>query len=631
MCGIVGSINLKWKENPLRTLSHRGPDSVGSIIVKNVFLGHTRLSIQDLSSLGNQPMYSNDKRFIITFNGEIYNHWEIRKVLLKKGYEFISDSDTETLLYSWSEWGPDSIKKLNGIFAFAIYDTKINKLYITRDNFGVKPLYIYRKKNKIAFSSEIKTFLGIKNFDFSIDYKSILNYLTFLWSPGSQTMYAHVKKLTPGSTIEVDIDSVSINTIDHSYKDENIENEFIYTEQQWIKKVDTALNKAVERQMLSDAPLGFFLSGGLDSSLLVSIAKAQFPNEKFECFTIDQYRDSTGEGFLDDLPYAKKIAKNLNVSLNIIDNRDNWIKDFDKMIWYLDEPQGDLAPINVIRISEIAKSMGIKVLIGGTGGDDIFSGYRRHQALAMNQKFMLLPKSILKLFSEMIAFLPSSSKNISRLKKFSRDWGEDSKNQILGYFNWLPTNKFAHCLLSEEVKNEVINFDPYTFGKSLLDEYSNLSLLNQMLMLEQKSFLVDHNLNYTDKLSMSVGVEARVPFLDKEIVKIVNKMPSKYKVRGNTAKYLLKKVAEKYLPKDVIYRSKTGFGAPIRKLMSIDFEKKIMNSLNESKLVEQGIFNYSEINRMIKLNKSKKEDFSHNILSLLSIQSWLEQFPWKKS
>ena len=275
--------------------------------------------------------------------------------------------------------------------------------------------------------------------------------------------------------------------------------------------------------------------------------------------------------------------------------------------------------------------MGIKVLIGGTGGDDIFSGYRRHQAIIINGFLSFIPKPLLKFSSRMIRSFPSDNKKINRLKRFSRDWGEEQENQLLGYFNWLPTNKFVHSLLSEELKNEVVNFDPYAYGRSILKENIHLSLIDKMLMLEQKTFLVDHNLNYTDKLSMSVGVEVRVPFLDKDLVSIANKIPSIHKIKNNEAKYILKKVAEKYLPKEVIYRSKTGFGAPMKKLMRFDFQKKINDSLEESKLKKQGIFNSSKITEIIALNNSKKYDFNHNILSLLSIQSWLAQFPWDKS
>ena len=629
MCGILGSVNTKWIENPLNSIANRGPDSQGSFKYENVFLGHTRLSILDLTDLANQPMMSSDERYVMVYNGEIYNHWAIRNDLLKKGYKFKSTSDTETLLYSWAEWGLDCLQYFNGIFAFAVFDKKENKLFIARDRFGVKPLYIYKKNNTIAFSSEMKSLINIEYFDSSINYESIANYLTFLWSPGSRSMYKYVNKLLPGQIVEVDTKKFQIKYYNHKVTEYYNGDYWDLSEDEWVKKVDNKLNMAVENQMLSDAPLGFFLSGGLDSSLLVAIAKSQNPNDKIESFTIDQYKDSKGDGFIDDLPYAKKVASYLDVSLNIIDGRADWLNSFDNMVWQLDEPQADLAPINVSLISKYAKEMGIKVLIGGTGGDDIFSGYRRHQALLLNNILDAFPKSWLKVVSSIIQSIPSGIPKVRRLQKLSRDWGAKDLHKLLGYFNWLPNNELFKDLFSIESRIKIENYTPYSYGEKLLQNYAHLSQLDQMLLLEQNTFLIDHNLNYTDKLSMAHGVEARVPYLDFELVKLAGHIPQEMKMKNNVPKYILKKVAEKYLPKDVIYRSKTGFGAPVKELIKGDFKSRVMNDLTRVKIEKDGIFNYQTVEKIIKDNNRNKTDYSYNILSLLSIQSWLNQFPWK--
>jgi len=296
------------------------------------------------------------------------------------------------------------------------------------------------------------------------------------------------------------------------------------------------LNVAVERQLLSDAPLGFFLSGGLDSSLLVAIARAQRSNNKLECFTIDQFKDSRLDGYTDDLPYANRVAEHLGVSLNVIDGRNSWVDSFDKMIWQLDEPQADLAPINVSVISRLAKSKDIKVLIGGAGGDDVFSGYRRHQALLLNNKLEFLPKNLLKILSNLIQIIPFSNTKTRRLKKFSRDWGENNMDQLLGYFNWLPSNHFVSKMLSDKFLLKIPDYNPYSYGEKLLSECSNMSKLDQMLILEQNTFLIDHNLNYTDKLSMVEGVEARVPYLDFDLVELAGHIPESIKMKSGTAK-----------------------------------------------------------------------------------------------
>jgi len=627
MCGIVIGVNTKWGNDPLSTLSHRGPDFSNFIKKNNIFMGHTRLSILDLSKTGNQPMVSNDKNYIMVYNGEIYNHIEVREKLILKGYIFRGTSDSETLLNSWIEWGKNCLKLLNGIFAFGIYDIKRKKLYIARDRFGVKPQYFYHCGNTIAFSSEIKTFLNIKNFNSEIEPNALVNYLTFLWSPGEITMYKNIKKILPGTISELDLEKMSFKSSKFFLEPES-NDYWDYTEKDWVKIIDEKLNQAVERQMLSDTPIGYFLSGGLDSSLLVAMARTQFPSKKIECFTIDQFRGSNQKGYSDDLPFAKKVSEFLDINLNVIYDRAMWVDFFDKMIWHLDEPQADLAPINVSKISKQAKLMGIKVLIGGAGGDDIFSGYRRHMAAIFNDKINLLPKPILSIISKTIHSFSSSNHIFRRMKKLTRDWDKGSNQQLMGYFNWLPNELTISKIFSNKVYNEVKNYDPYNYGLNILSSKTNSQLIDKLLMLEQKTFLIDHNLNYTDKLSMLHGVEARVPYLDNDLVELTTHIPQNFKIRKGISKYILKKVAEKYLPDDVIYRSKTGFGAPLDDLLESDFKFIIQKYLNEKKIKEDNIFNHKTISEILNKNKQGDVSYNYNILSLLSIQSWLKQFPW---
>ena len=280
-------------------------------------------------------------------------------------------------------------------------------------------------------------------------------------------------------------------------------------------------------------------------------------------------------------------------------------------------------------ISRYAKSLGIKVLIGGTGGDDVFSGYRRHQALLLNNSLEFIPKPFLKILSKFIKHIPSSNNSMRRLKKISRDWGQNKTNQILGFFNWLPSNQFFLKIISDQLLSKIQNYEPYSYGENLLSQNAEVSDLDQVLILEQNTFLIDHNLNYTDKLSMSEGVEVRVPYLDKDLIKLAGHIPQKFKIRNHVPKYILKKVAEKYLPKDIIYRSKTGFGAPVNELIKNNFSAMITEVLNNDTINKDGIFNGQTIEKIILENKNGTADYNYNILSLLAIQSWLNQFPWK--
>jgi asparagine synthase (glutamine-hydrolysing) len=631
MCGIAGGFVLdNWDENKiLPFISHRGPDSSGFYKDDNFFLGHTRLSIQDLSDNGSQPMFSDDGKYVIIFNGEIYNHLEIREHL-KNEYSFKSSGDTETVLYAYLKYGLEFLKKLNGIFALAIYDIQEKKIFIARDQLGVKPLYLYKDENKFLFSSELKTFLAF-NINKSLEPKALNNYLSFLWSPGELVPFSHVKKLQPGCFLQFKVDDfANIKPIVyHQIKFNGIYSKL--SEKLLIEQLDQYLTKAVQRQMLSDVPVGFFLSGGLDSSLIVAIAKKLYPEKKFPCFTIDIGDWSGGsENFANDLFYAKKVAELLDVELNIVKADTNILNHFDEMIWHLDEPQADAAPLNVLKIAQLAREKGIKVLLGGAGGDDIFSGYRRHQAVSLEKYFQFIPTGVGRFIKNTINFLPNTSTFVRRLRKIASNLDKSTLQRMSGYFNWLPIEK-VHSLFSNEWQEKLKNYNPNLYLEHLSNDIpGDKSLLNQILYWEIKSFLVDHNLNYTDKMAMAVGVEARVPFLDTELVEFSLTIPPALKMKNGEAKYILKKVAERYLPKEIIYRPKTGFGAPVRKWITSDMDEMIKERLSINNINRRGIFNPDKVWDLIEANKIGEVDASYSIWAILAIDSWITQFVEKK-
>lgn len=626
MCGIVGGINSKyWSDSDcyLKSLAHRGPDSHGAYINGKVFLGHTRLAIQDLSENANQPMFSEDGRYVIVFNGEIYNHSELRATLPSK-YNFRSSGDTETVLYAYIEYGAKCLDMLNGIFSMVIFDNTEKSLFIARDHFGVKPLYYYKDDNCFLFASEIKSIL-LADFHKKIDARALVNYLTLLWSPAEKTPFLKVKKLLPGHYMKFFIEDYQESLPVRFYEPDfngtySTESESVLTDE-----LEQYLISAVRRQMLSDVPVGFFLSGGLDSTLLVAIAKKLYPGVRFPCFTIDV--DGLGEkidGFVNDLNYAKKAAAFLDVELHIVKGQADILTNFDKMIWHLDEPQADPAPLHVLNIASLARQYGIMVLIGGAAGDDIFSGYRRHQALNYEKLFNFIPISFRKAIKFVIQKLPSNS--FRRLKKLTENLDLNTLSRMKGYFQWMDLQKIKSLFLPSIVA-EIGTYDPMVYFDDLLLQIPmEKNLLNQMLFWEMKTFLVDHNLNYTDKMAMAVGVEVRVPYLDKELVEFSQKIPPKFKMKGNTTKYLLKKVAERYLPQDIIYRPKSGFGAPVRKWVLEDMKEYIDEELSESKINEIGIFNYSEVRKLVEDNKLGKIDAAYTIWAILGVSSWVRQF-----
>jgi len=631
MCGIIGGITAEIFDEIalLDTIGHRGPDNKGFFIQGDFFLGHTRLSIQDLSENGNQPMFSADRRYIIVFNGEIYNHLEIREQF-KNEFHFKSTGDTETVLYAFIKYGSSCLEKLNGIFALAIYDIQEKELFIARDQFGVKPLYIYQDAHQFLFSSELKSFLSF-DIDKTLEPKAFNNYLSFLWSPGELVPFHYVKKLLPGNFLQFKVanfhtaKSITYHKLAFNGQYTNLSEEVL------IDLLDQKLVAAVKRQMLSDVPVGFFLSGGLDSSLIVAIAKKLFPHNKFPCFTIDIGNWSDGsENFANDLFYAKKVAELLDVELNIVKADINILEHFDKMIWHLDEPQADAAPLNVLNIAQLAKEMGIKVLLGGAGGDDIFSGYRRHKALSFEKYFQFIPTPIGKLIKQAASLFPNINSFTRRLRKIVANLDKSTDERMAGYFNWLPIET-VHSLFSKEWREKLNNYNPNNLFEKLTNEIPNeKNLLNRMLYWELKSFLVDHNLNYTDKMAMAVGVEARVPFLDVELVDFSLTIPPELKMKNGEAKYILKKVAERYLPNEIIYRPKTGFGAPVRKWIIYDLDTMISERLSYENIQRRGIFDYNKVWELIESNKKGEIDASYSIWALLAIDSWITQFVEKK-
>lgn len=633
MCGISGiikkekSVDIGLLHRMQDAIAHRGPDMHEIFQYQNIAFAHRRLSIVDLSETGRQPMHDVSGNYTIIFNGEIYNHQYIRKELIQKGYRFKGTSDTETLLYGFIEYGKNIVHKLNGIFAFAILDKTKNEVFISRDHLGVKPLYIYQKDDIIIFSSEIKAICCYDKMDKTLNYPSLTNYITFLWSPGTDTPFKYVNKILPGHSLTVQLQTLHV--VNEKYYEVPFEGKVFdsISEKDLILQTEQKLFEAVERQMMSDVPVGFFVSGGIDSSLIAAIAQQIYPRKAIQAFTIDSGEmDMKEEGFSNDLNYAKTISKQFGFDLNIINAKVDILNDFDRMIWHLDEPQADSAPLSVYNISKAAQANGIKVLLGGAGGDDIFSGYRRHVALSIEKWLALIPRDITFFLKKYGDSLDYSSPFKRRFKKLVTDLEKSKSERMVGYYSWINSN-ITHNLFSPEIQPHITGYNPLSILSNLLKNIpQEKQALNQMLYLELKSFLVDHNLNYTDKLSMAAGVEARVPYLDLELVNFSTQIPVKYKLHGTQTKYILKKIAEKYIPHEIINRPKAGFGAPVRKWITNDMKGMIKERLSESKLKERGIFDSKAVWSLIHDNEAGKIDASYTIWSLLAIESWIEQF-----
>ncbi len=630
MCGIsgfIGDFDVKVLASMGKAIEFRGPDNTDIWFQPENRIGfvHTRLSIIDISEHANQPLWDASGSVVIIFNGEIYNYKALRKELLADGYKFNTASDTEVLVNLYLRDGFEMLPKLNGIFAFALWDARKCKLFIARDGQGVKPLYFSSSSKGVVFASEIKAILQEKSVDRTLDYEAINYHLTYLWAPTPHTMLKSVKKLEPGHALLI--------------HDGQIEKKWKFydlpyhqpiarlSEKDAIAGTLQRLTDAVRSQLVSDVPVGAFLSGGLDSSAVVALAKEAMPEKNIKCFTID-FNDNrlAKEGMTEDLPYAQRVAKHLGVELHTVTVGSDMIMDLEKMIYHLDEPQADPAPLNAMYICEMAKKQGIKVLLSGAGGDDIFTGYRRHYALSSEKYWSWLPKAERRWLKWVSSRLPKNHPLMRRIAKAFQYADLSGDERLVSYFYWmnpestqkLYTEEFAACL---KVKNP---------AKPLLKTLSNLPanthILNKMLYLEGKHFLVDHNLNYTDKVGMAEGVEVRVPLLDPDLIDYVTSLPVNFKQRGREGKWIFKKAMEPYLPLDVIYRPKTGFGAPLRHWLNNDLRPLVDDVLSSESLSKRGIFNAQEVQKLISLDRLGLEDVSYPIFSLICIELWCRMF-----
>lgn len=628
MCGIIGiqGGNYPEIEKIVDIINHRGPDDRGTHIIRknNLSLGHVRLSILDLSYAGHQPMIDELLGITIVYNGEIYNFRDLKNELKSKGFKFKSNSDTEVLIYAYIHFGNRMVEYLNGIFSFAIWDQNKEELFLSRDRFGVKPLYYYNENKNFYFASEIKSILPLLK-NRQINHSAINKYLKYLYCPGIETAIKYVYKVAPGESLIVK-DAAIKKKWQWISNEKKLLNNKEFDVSNLILETSRHLRSAVHTQMVSDVPLGSFLSGGLDSTSIAAFAREINPN--IECFTINSIignskKDSMNEDFL----YANKAAKFLGLPLNTITvNPKQMAQDFEKMIWHLDEPVADLASLNTMYISEEARKIGIKVLLSGTGGDDIFTGYRRHQAINFEYLWNWMPQGIKKILSSISSRMNKLSVTQRRFAKIFIDAHLNKDERLVNYFSWI-SNERLNQIYSKDFKDNLFDSSAdetmLNFIEKLDKSYSDLE---KMLLLEQRFFLGDHNLLYTDKMSMAHGVEIRVPFLENNLVDFVSRIPINLKQKGHIGKWILKKSMRKYLPEEIIYRKKNGFGVPLRDWLKNDFEDLIYSTLSKNNLQGNDLFSPLEVSNLLDDNRSGKIDASYTILSLMSTQIWIKKF-----
>ena len=642
MCGISGLANCGDKETLARMTSiqaHRGPDDSG--LWERHFpdgsyigLGSRRLAILDLSPDGHMPMCNPQRTLWITYNGEVYNFRELRQELKSKGHQFVSESDTEVVLHLYEEEGPDCVKRLNGMFAFAICDLRSGtpSLFMARDHFGVKPFYYAHQGNRFAFASEIKALLQVPGIDAELDPESLHQYLTFLWVPDPATMFRGIHKLPAGHSAVFRDGQLQLT----KYWDLTFpaaDAAYARSEGELAEEIRERFRRSVEDQMISDVPIGAFLSAGLDSSSIVAMM-SRAGRQPVRTYTITfpaKYR--VGENALDDPEVATRLARRLGCENHRIVVEPDVADLLPRLTWHMDEPTADPAIIPAYLVCREARKQAT-VLLSGVGGDELFAGYRKHSAHYWAEAYQNVPASARHLIAGTVAGLPglrgTAVKGRLRLmKKMTRSASLAPMDRFMMNCTYLDADQ-KRALYAPALGREIVGSDPAVRHRAGFKEVQGSDFLNQMLYLDTKIFMASLNLNYNDKMSMASSVEVRVPFLDRELAEFVAwNVPPRLKLKGffrPTTKYIFRQAMKDILPREVLSQPKAGFAAPIDYWLAHDLKEMTDDLLSESRIRRRGLFRPEAIHGFVDQHRRGTQDWSMQIWQFLTLELWMQTF-----
>jgi asparagine synthase (glutamine-hydrolysing) len=645
MCGIAGLISTVPEARVgamLKAIEHRGRDDEGTWISpaiddhgRQVCFGHRRLSIIDTSSAGHEPMFSQDGRLVLTFNGEIYNYRELREELAAKGHQFRTQTDIEVLLTAWQEWGEASLARLNGMFAFALWDEKERALFLVRDHVGIKPLY-YAQSQKpdreggqrsFLFASEVKSILASGLIKAELDHESLHQFLTFLWVPDPNTLFRGIKTVPPGHFVEWrDGEIKTRQWWDVSFD----EIEQGHPESWWQERTLETLDRVVKLEMVADVPLGSFLSGGIDSSSIVAMMKHHSGGRKIETYTIGMEAEDLRYDIIpDDVEWARRVNQQLDTDYHEIMLKPDVAELLPKLVYHMDEPAIDMA-IPSYLVSRAARET-LRVMLSGMGGDEVFAGYPRQMAMKLAGAFDPVPQLLRRPLMRAVEFaLPGGMPGkltapLRNAKKFARSASLDFENRYLGFQTYF-TDTAKRRLYTADMQGETRGLDAYAAHRRYFARAQNAAPLNQLLYVDMKTFLPCLNLMTTDKTSMAANLEVRVPFLNREMIEFAARMPPDLKLKGLKRKYILKKASEQLLSHDVVWRKKAGFGAPIRSWLRGALRPMVEELLSEETIKRRGLFQPQEVRRIIETNISGREDYNLQVFQLLNLELWMRAF-----
>lgn len=645
MCGIAGWINLERRRDDhseavlhsmCERMVHRGPDSEGLWLDETVALGMRRLSIIDLHT-GEQPVYNEDRSVVVVMNGELYNFREVRADLEKLGHKFQTNSDTEILPHLYDEYGEAMLDHLNGMFAFALWDKRREKLVVARDRFGEKPLYYGVFDEKLIFGSELKVLLANPSVKAEIDKNSLRQFLSFDYVPAPRSIYKNIFKLPAAHLLTVENGEIKTRRYwnlswnnSGNLQDANDANSGAHTKiPPPSSNIATAagelrdlLADAVRMRLVSDVPLGILLSGGIDSSTVAAFA-SQFSGEKVKTFSIGFEEDS-----FDESKYARMVAKHLDTEhyedILSVEKAADLISDIGK---WLDEPLSDGSLIPTFLLSQFVRKH-VTVALGGDGGDELFAGYPMYYAHTVANKYLKIPAFLRNAAIEpVIKNLPVSSKNMSfdyKAKRFVRAAQHDLVTRHHSWFGSFAVDSHAR-LLSPEVLAKT-DADIYKDAKELLEICDAKNDIEKMQFVDINFYMAEDILTKVDRASMAVSLEVRAPFLDPRVGQFAASIPLEFKLKGKSGKHILKKALEPMLPKEILHRPKKGFGIPIADWLRGRLNPLMHDLLEPKRLNQQGLFNEKFVQNLIREHENKTASHHKELWTLLVFQLWIENF-----
>jgi asparagine synthase (glutamine-hydrolysing) len=622
ICGTVGLANQDLLKKMCQAMRHRGPDDEGYFIDTDIGLGMRRLSIIDLDT-GHQPIHNEDESIWIVFNGEIYNFQELRESLKKQGHQFYTRTDTEVIVHLYEQFGEDCVNYLNGMFAFAIWDKKKARLFIARDRLGVKPLYYALNNGNLIFASELKSILEYEKISREINREAIDCFLNFLYIPAPLSIFKGINKLLPGHTLTFQHQSLTIKRYwDLKIVKNNNTREEFYTESLY-----SLLKDAVKIRLISDVPLGVFLSGGMDSSTVVGLM-AKLGSQPVKTFTIG-YSDR--DKSYNEIGYARLIAEHFKTEHREFIIEPDLIRILPKLVWHFDEPFADSSAIPTFIVSQIARE-NITVALNGIGGDENLAGYPRYIGAYLANYYQRIPLYLRQTIFNLIRPLPESTDSrslVERAKRFARG---GMLSPMARYIDWVSflRKENKERIYTKEMLKALGNSDAHKMHLQYFQDVDADDFLDKIFYLDVKTYLADDLLFMADKMSMANSLELREPFCDYRLMEFSASIPFALKIKGMNLKYLLKKTTANLLPQEIVSRKKHGFMIPIARWLKDELKDWTSDLLSEANIKKRGYFNYEYIRWMLREHYQGKQNLDDQIWALLILEIWHQIYLDKK-